>query len=259
MPPLRSVLIALALFIAPALARAQFTPVTSPETPAEAAFGAKVRAYLLRHPEVLAEVLERLQAQQDAAKAAAATAIIAARRQAIAHDPRDPVLGNPSGKVSVVEFFDYRCPYCRAFEPTLEALLATNPDVRLVLKEFPILDVEDQTHISQDAARAALAANAQGRFGPVHRALFARKALDEAGIVEVLKANGVDLSKAKAAETTPATTAQLTDVHALAQDLGIDGTPAFVVGDRMISGADADALRAAIVEARKTAAVAAKR
>jgi protein-disulfide isomerase len=251
---LRAALLALALLAAPAAARAQATPVQPPETPAQVAFGAKVRAYLLRHPEVLAEAFDRLQAQQAAQKAADAKALIAANQAALERDPRDPVLGNPKGKVSVVEFFDYRCPYCRAAEPSLEAILAANPDVRLVLKEFPILDLEDSSHISEDAARAALAANAQGRFGPVHRALFARKVLDEAGIVEVLKAAGVDLDKAKAVETATATTTQLADVHALARTLGVDGTPAFVVGERMIPGADLDALRQAIADARKAGA-----
>lgn len=254
MSSLRPALLALVLLVLPALAHAQATPVEPSETPAEAAFGAKVRAYLLRHPQVLAEAFQRLQLQQDAEKAAIATAAIASHGQALAHDPRDPVLGNPAGPVSVVEFFDYRCPYCRAFEPALEALLAANPDVRLVLKTYPILDVEDSSHISEDAARAALAASAQGKFGAVHRALLARKALDEAGIVEVLEANGVDPDKAKAAEAAPATTAQLADIHALGHAIGVDGTPAFVVGARMIPGADLDALRQAIADARKAAA-----
>ena len=98
------------------------------------AFGRRVRAYLLAHPEVLQEALERLQAKSDADKAADARAAIRARRQVLEHDPRDPVLGNPNGAVTVVEFFDDRCPLCKAAEPELENLLAANPDVRLVLK-----------------------------------------------------------------------------------------------------------------------------
>ena len=222
------------------------------ESPADIAFGKRVRAYLLAHPEVLQETLERLQAKIDAGKAADARTAIASRRTLLERDPRDAVLGNPKGAVTVVEFFDYRCPFCKAAEPDVEKLLADNPDVRLVLKQFPILDLEDHTHISEDASRAAIAANAQGRFGPVHRALLADKALDDAGVAAVLKAAGVDTTKAQGVEGSAATTTELADVHALARALGIDGTPGFVVGDQMIAGAQMDALRAAIIQARKS-------
>ncbi|WP_174301440.1 DsbA family protein [Caulobacter sp. S45] len=221
------------------------------ESPADLAFGRRVRAYLLAHPEVLQEAFDQLQAKADAGKAADARSAIVARKQMLERDPRDPVLGNPQGAVTVVEFFDYRCPFCKAAEPDVEKLLAANPDIRLVLKEFPILDAEDQTHISEDAARAALAANAQGRYDVVHRALLAQKHLDEDGITALLKVDGVDPNAAKTVETSTSTTAQIADARALARALGIDGTPAFIVGDQMISGAQMDLLRAAVVRARK--------
>lgn len=224
-----------------------------PETASDLAFGKRVRTYLLTHPEVLQEALERLQARDDAQKAQDARAAIASRANLLAHDPRDPVLGNPKGAITVVEFFDYRCPFCKAAEPDVEKLLADNSDVRLVLKEFPILDLEDQSHISEDAARAALAANAQGKYGPVHHALLADKHLDEAGITAVLSAAGVASGPAHVFETSAAVTTQLADIHALARAIGIDGTPAFIVGDQMIAGAQMDALRAAVVSARKAA------
>ncbi len=221
------------------------------ESPADIAFGKRVRSYLLAHPEVLQEAFEKLQAKVDADKADGARSAIVARRQVLERDPRDPVLGNPQGAVTVVEFFDYRCPFCKAAEPDLEKLLAANPDVRLVLKEFPILDTEDQTHLSEDAARAAIAASAQGKYGAVHRALLGQKHLDEDAIVAVLKTNGVDVAAAQPVETSAATTTQIADARALARALGIDGTPAFIVGDQMIAGAQMDLLRAAIVQARK--------
>ncbi len=235
------------LFLVTAACHAQ-----PPESAADIAFGKRVRTYLLAHPEVLQEAFERLQAKQDADKAAGARQAIASRGALLEHDARDPVLGNTHGAVTVVEFFDYRCPFCKGAEPDIQKLLADNPDLRLVLKEFPILDVEDRTHISEDATRAALAANAQGKYASVHRALLAQKHLDEDGIAAVLKANGVDLAAAKAVESSAATTTQIADVHALARALGADGTPAFVVGGQMIAGAQMDALRAAIAEARKT-------
>ena len=224
------------------------------ESASDIAFGKRVRAYLLAHPEVLQETFERLQARADAEKAAGARTAIAARHGLLEQDPRDAVLGAPRGPVTVVEFFDYRCPFCKAAEPDVEKLLADNPDVRLVLKQLPILDVEDQTHISEDATRAALAALAQGRFAPVHRALLAQKHLDEDAITATLKANGVDPVAARTVETSAATTTTIADGRALARALGIDGTPAFVVGDQMIAGAQMDLLRAAVVQARRTVA-----
>ena len=221
------------------------------ETPADVAFGKRVRAYLLAHPEVLQEAFERLQAKADADKASGAREAIVARKQMLERDARDPVLGNPQGAVTVVEFFDYRCPFCKAAEPDVEKLLADNPDIRLVLKEFPILDAEDQTHISEDAARAAIAAARQGKYGPVHRALLAQKHLDEDGVAAVLKANGVNAATVQSLEASTATTTQIADARALARALGIDGTPAFIVGDQMVAGAQMDQLRAAVAQARK--------
>ena len=145
------------------------------ESASDRAFGARVHAYLLAHPEVLEEAFDRLQARQQSDKDALAKSAIAGRRQALEHDPRDGVVGNPRGPITVVEFSDYRCPFCKAAEPEVEALLAANPDVRLVLKEFPIIDYEDQSHRSRDAARAALGALPQGRYAQVHKALLAEK------------------------------------------------------------------------------------
>jgi protein-disulfide isomerase len=250
--PVAALAAATAVLAATAACHAQ-APASPPESAADQAFGERVRTYLLNHPEVLAEVFERLQAKETAQKAESARTAITSRRGLLEHDPRDGVLGNRNGRVTVVEFFDYRCPFCKAAEPDVEKLLADNPDVRLVLKQLPILDVEDQTHISEDATRAALAAKAQGRFPAVHRGLLAQKSLTEDGIIAVLKANGVDLAAARPVETAPATTSVIAETHALAQALGIDGTPAFVVGDQMIAGAQMDALRAAVAAARKTA------
>jgi len=247
LPKLTAPLMALSLF---ALAGAGCQAQNAPESATEKAFGAKVRAYLLAHPEVIQEAVDRLQANETAAKAAQARAAVAAHRQALEHDARDGVVGNPNGKITVVEFFDYRCPYCRAAEPDLQKLLAANPDVRLVLKEFPILDIEDQSHISEDAARGALAAIPQGRYAAVHAALLAAPHLDETAIRDVLQHNGVDLTKDQALSQTKSISDHLAENHALARDLGVDGTPAFVIGDAVISGARLDDIQAAIAAER---------
>jgi protein-disulfide isomerase len=244
---LSALLLALSLF---AFAGAGCHAQNPTESAADKAFGAKVRAYLLAHPEVIQEVVDKLQAQQSAAKDAEARAAVASHRQALEHDARDGVIGDPKGKITLVEFFDYRCPYCRAAEPDLQKLLAANPDVRLVLKEFPILDVEDQSHISEDAARGALAALPQGRYAAVHSALLAAPHLDETSIRDVLKQNGVDLAKDQVLAGSKPITDHLAENHALARDLGVDGTPAFVIGDAVISGARLDDIEAAIKAAR---------
>jgi protein-disulfide isomerase len=247
LPKLTAPLMALSLF---ALAGAGCQAQNAPESATEKAFGAKVRAYLLAHPEVIQEAVDKLQANETAAKAAQARAAVAAHRQALEHDARDGVVGNPNGKITLVEFFDYRCPYCKGAEPDLQKLLAANPDVRLVLKEFPILDAEDQSHISEDAARGALAAIPQNRYAQVHEALLAEHHLDEAAIRDVLSRNGVDLAKDQALAGAKPITDQLTENHALARDLGVDGTPAFVIGDTVISGARLEDIQAAITAAR---------
>jgi protein-disulfide isomerase len=241
-------LIALSLF---ALAGAGCHAQSAPESAADRAFGAKVRAYLLAHPEVIQEAVDKLQAKETAAKDAEARTAVAAHRQALDHDPRDGVVGNPNGKITLVEFFDYRCPYCKAAEPDLQKLLAANPDVRLVLKEFPILDAEDQSHISEDAARGALAAIPQGRYAQVHEALLAERHLDEAAIHDVLSRNGVDMAKDQALAAAKPITDHIAENHALARDLGVDGTPAFVIGDTVISGARLEDIQAAITAARR--------
>jgi protein-disulfide isomerase len=221
------------------------------ESAADKAFGARVRAYLLAHPEVLGEAFDRLQAKQAADKEAMARGAIAEHRQALLHDPRDGVLGNPNGKITVVEFSDYRCPFCKAAEPEVEKLLAEQKDVRWVIKEFPIIDWEDQSHLSRDAARVALATLPQGKYAAVHMALLGQQArLDDAVVDEVLKAQGVDVAKTRAQANDKAIEAQLADTLQLAHALGIDGTPAFLVGDTLVSGAQMDALRAAIDAAR---------
>jgi protein-disulfide isomerase len=247
LPLIRAPLMALSLFV---LASAGCHAQNPPESAADKAFGAKVRAYLLAHPEVIQEAVDKLQANETAAKEAGARAAVVAHRAALEHDARDGVIGSPTGKITVVEFFDYRCPYCKAAAPELQKLLAANPDVRLVLKEFPILDVEDQSHISEDAARGALAALPQGHYAAVHNALLAAPHLDEAAIGDILKRNGVDLTKDQALATTKPITDHLAENHTLARDLGVDGTPAFVVGDTVISGARLDDLQAAITAAR---------
>lgn len=206
----------------------------------DAAFGQKVRAYLLEHPEVLEEAIGRLQAKKAAEAEAGAQKLLASNRPALLQDPRDPVIGDPKAPITVVEFFDYRCGFCKTAAPDVLKLVQENRDVRLVMKEMPIL-----SPASERAARVALAAG-PAKYVAVHTALMSERALDEAAVDRIARANGIALTGLDA----PALTDHLGDVRALATQLSVDGTPAFIVGNRMIAGADIDALRAAIAAER---------
>jgi protein-disulfide isomerase len=217
----------------------------SPGGPASVS-GEQVRAYLLEHPEVIEEALTKLQQKRQTAADSELRKLIEANRDKLERDPRDFVAGNPNGKVTIVEFFDYRCPYCKAARPEIDKLLAENKDVRYVLKEYPIL-----SPASEAAAQAAIAAKAQGKYWPVHQALMAADTLDQAVIDRILTDSGVDVPKAQALATAPATTTQLEDVRSLARQTGVSGTPAFFVDGHMIAGWSPEEINQALAAARK--------
>ncbi|MCK5908543.1 MAG: DsbA family protein [Caulobacter sp.] len=211
-------------------------------------FGEKVRAYLLEHPEVLMEVSQKLQEKQAGQQAASAQKAIGQYRQAIERDPRDVVI-NPAGSITVTEFFDYRCGYCRHAAPEIVDLVQKNPDIRLVLKDFVIFGRD-----SEAAARLMLGAKDQGKSLELHKALMAENALDASSALRIAKGLGIDLAKAKAAGESEAVSQHLADTEALAKTLALQGTPAFVVGDTLIPGADINALKLAIEQTRASKA-----
>jgi protein-disulfide isomerase len=215
---------------------------------ADKAFGEKVHAYLIEHPEVLVEMSNKLQEKQTAEKTRNAKAAIGKYRQALERDPRDFV-ANPNGSITVVEFFDYRCGYCKLAAPQIVDLIQKNPDVRFVFKDFVIFG-----HDSEVAARMVLGAKDQGKTIAFHKRLMAEKSLDEASVMRIAQESGIDVAKARTAGGSDATTQHLADTHALAEALAIEGTPAFFVGDQMIAGADMHALTLAIDQARAGAA-----
>lgn len=207
--------------------------------------GEPLRAYLLAHPELLEEMAGKLQEKKLVQQTDDARKAIAANRAALERDTRDVVF-NPGGKVTVVEFFDYRCGYCKAIAPEVARLVRENPDVRLVLKEFPIFG-----GASDLAARAAL--TPAGRAGGLafHETLMEEKTLNESAITRIATQAGVSSDALSRALRDEAITRQLADTRQLAQALRIEGTPAFIVGDRLIPGADVEALKAAIEDARR--------
>jgi protein-disulfide isomerase len=218
--------------------------------PATEAFHRQVVAYLADRPEVIQEGITAYQTKQRAITQVKAAKVIATRRADLEHDPRDYV-ANPGGKITVVEFFDYRCPYCKAALPSLRALIDGNKDVRFVFKELPILpDSDGQIGVSLRASQAAIAAGRAGKYQAVHDAMMAAAPLDDAGIVKALKDNGLD-----PAVLSPAggDSKHIEDVRALASAIGATGTPTFVVGDTMVEGNAMGQLSAAIAQARKAA------
>jgi protein-disulfide isomerase len=210
------------------------------------AFGKRVRAYLLNHPEVLQEVGQRLDAKLAADELSdqkRAEALLPSLRSAVERDPRDFV-ANPNGKITVTEFYDYRCPHCADAAPKVLSLIHQNPDVRFVFKEMPIFGPT-----SEHAARAALAVRKDGGDSlGLYQAFMSAHPLQDEAINPIARANGArpaDLSPA-----SPTFKAQLADTTGLFNRLSLGGTPAFIVGDKIILGEDMEAVDAAVQKLR---------
>jgi protein-disulfide isomerase len=203
--------------------------------------GPATRDYLLAHPEVLPEAINRYQLQQRQAQ-------LAPVRSQLQTPFPGAVLGNPDGKVTLVEFSDYACSYCRQSVADVQQLIAANPDLRVVVREYPILRPE-----SVDAARMGLAAAQQGKFAAFHDAMYTLGPPSKATIEEAAKQAGVDLAQANKAIASGLYDSFLKTNVALANRLGIDGTPGWVVGDRILDGAVGLAtLGGAVEEARRS-------
>jgi protein-disulfide isomerase len=211
----------------------------------DAGFDAKVKAYLMAHPDELRAAIDNMQARDEAAAEAAADqkarAALPSLRSALERDPRDFV-ANPNGKLTVTEFYDYRCPHCVNIAPKVVGLIRSRQDVRFVFKEMPIFGA-----ISEHAARAAFAAKQQGKdYVGLYEAFMGDRALDDAAIDKIAASKGVDVARMNAPATLAADAQQLSDVSDLFKALGFEGTPGFVVGKTFIRGEDFDGLVTAI-------------
>jgi protein-disulfide isomerase len=205
-----------------------------------------VREYLLREPEIVYRALEELQRRQATAEAERQQAAISDNQRELLNDPASPVGGNPDGEVTLVEFFDYRCAYCRRVVSSMRALLDEDSDLRVVFKELPVLGPD-----SERAARAALASRRQDGYVPFHFALMAADDLSLPGIRAAAEAVGLDADRLEADMAAPEVNAAIQANYALANELGIEGTPAFVIGTQLIPGAvDKARLEELIREAR---------
>lgn len=212
--------------------------------------GSNVRAYLLEHPEVLQEAQMALQTKDAEAAVEETNQAAAANAGLLAPDARDPAFGPANAKVTVIEFFDFRCPGCKAVAHDYRALMAAHPEVRFVFKDWPILDRGDDI-TSQYAARAALAAHQQGKYLEVYDALMTERALSIEAIDAILAAHGVDMARAKAAIAAPDTTRHIADIHTTAAALRLRGTPTFFVNGKASPGIDPAEIGKLIEAAKK--------
>lgn len=230
---LRLAALALAIALVPALAASQSAPFTDAQ---RQAIGELVREYLVKNPEVLQEAMAELEKrQQEAQKTAQATALRSSRETLI-NSPRDIVAGNPAGDVTLVEFFDYNCGYCKRALTDVRALFKADPKLRVVLKDFPVLGPE-----SLEASRVSLAVKQQLKgeklFDYHTRVMETRGRVNGERALAVAKEMGLDMARLQKDMDGPEVRAAIQENVTLGDQLGLTGTPAFVIGDEIISGA----------------------
>jgi len=196
-------------------------------------FERRVRDYLLANPELILEAMQRLEERRRTTETSEAGAVLAERSDEVFRDPASPVGGNLEGDVTLVEFFDYNCPYCRRVAPVMQEAELADPQLRIVYKEFPILGPG-----SQFAAKAALAADRQGLYVPFHEAMMEiESSADETSVLAIAAEVGLDLNRLKTDMQDPAIAEAIERNLQLALALRINGTPSFVVGKEIVRGA----------------------
>jgi protein-disulfide isomerase len=219
-------------------------------TPAEKkAIEDVLRSYILENPEVIIEAIQNLRERQARETREQASANLAKYHNELFRDQATPVGGNPKGDVTIIEFFDYRCGFCKRVFPDVMKVLNEDKNIRYVFKEFPILGPDSTT-----ASKAALAAWLQdsGKYEPFHQALMQTKgALPESRVMRIAAEKGLDVKALKKTMEDPRINEMIEKNFALAKALDINGTPAFVIGDQVVRGAiDLASLRELISKAR---------
>ena len=204
-------------------------------------FEQRVHDYIVSHPEVLVEAADQLKTQGNERQ-------LAEIADAVNKPYPGAVLGNPAGTVTLVEFTDFACTYCRGSVADVEALIAANPDLRVVVRELPII-----APTSPDAARWGLAAAEQGKYPAFHKAMFAAGRTDPASVAVAARAAGLDLDRARQVVADPKVNAEIAANMEFARKLQISGTPSWVAGKQLIVGAvGREALAKALIAARGT-------
>jgi len=211
-----------------------------------------VKDYLLQHPEVMQEVMAEMEKHQQAAEAEKHRAAVAENNATLFSSPHQVVLGNPRGNVTMVEFFDYNCGYCKRAMTDMLDLLKSDPNLRFVLKEFPVLGEG-----SVEAARVAVAARMQDATGKKYlefhqKLLGGRGAADKARALAVAKEVGFDMARIEKDMSSDEVKKTIDEDIKLADAIGVSGTPTYVVGGEVVVGAvGIDALREKIKSERK--------
>ncbi len=192
-----------------------------------------IKDYLLKNPEVLMEAQNALEAKMDKLQTERTAAAIKQNATEIFRPAASPVVGNAKGDVTVIEFFDYNCPYCKKAFAEVAQLVDKDKQIKLILKEFPILSKG-----SEEASKVALAAKLQGKYWEMHRALNeAQGQSNEAAALRIAEKLGLDMTRLRKDMASPEVKKEIDETRALAMKLGIQGTPHFLVGDRVIPGA----------------------
>src|SRR5690606_14177468 len=194
-----------------------------------------VREYLISNPEVMLEVQEAYEERQQARQKAARGEMLTTYADEIYHSASDGVIGNPDGKITIVEFFDYNCGYCRGALADMQALVAANPDLRFVLKEFPILGPDSQkAHIVSMAFQSLY----PEKYSEFHQALLGRNGrADEAGAIAIAVSLGADEDALRDAMEKPEISEAIGRNYSLATALSINATPAYIIGEEIVLGA----------------------
>jgi protein-disulfide isomerase len=192
-----------------------------------------IKEYLVSNPEVMMEVQSALEAKMDKIQSERTALAIKQNATEIFRPSGSPVVGNAKGDVTVIEFFDYNCPYCKKAFHEVAQLIEKDKQVKLIVKEFPILSKG-----SEEAAKVALAAKSQGKYWEFHRAVQeAQGQTNEAAALRIAEKLGLDMGRLRKDMASPDVKKEIDETRALAAKLGIQGTPHFLVGDRVIPGA----------------------
>jgi len=202
---------------------------------------------ILENPQIVLDAVAILREREAEATAKAQAETLSGQRNLLENDPNAPEIGNPDGDVTVVEFFDYNCPFCKRAAAEVARLLDKDKNVRVVYREWPIL-----SEGSVVAARASLAARNQGKYQEFHEALMGLKGrADEASVMRTAKDVGLDLDQLRADMEAPEIDEHLQTTAALAQQLGFNGTPSFVIGNGLAPGfVELSELEAMVEQAR---------
>ncbi len=237
----RILLLLLALLLPAPLAAQPFTPDQRAE------ILSILRDALRTDPSILRDALAGLDAADRRDREQARTAAIERLGDALFRDAADPIKGNPRGDVTIVEFFDAQCGFCKQLHPAMEALIRRDPGVRVVLKDLPVLGPN-----SQLAARALVAAQRQGRYVPLYDALLEmRTPLTEPALRQAAERVGLDWARLRREMDEPAVQRRIEANLRLAAELGVEGTPALVIGRTLVPGAvDLPTLQRLVAEAR---------